>query len=276
MHFRISRPGLWVPIASLVSKVLRLIGLIVGSFLAFIVLAFIAVLATAVVGFGTAGFVVCLFALLLVAYWIVVAASPTSRAERAERQAAIATERAERQAAITAERQVHERELNRIRAGQLPLVDQSPLLTRSGELVHLAIPAALKAEVKETSWKGGGGGASVGVGPFRFGGGSGSGRRYTSTSIGIVDSGTLCVTSQRAVFMGKKETIELSYSKILGFQAGGDTLLFHLPNRKLRRISPHWQSVPGDSRNEQFEFERAVVVIETAIGRARQPQAATS
>jgi len=52
------------------------------------------------------------------------------------------------------------------------------------------------------------------------------------TQMQVADTGLLCVSSQRVVFMGARKTIEMPYSKLATFQSLRTACKFHQSNRQ--------------------------------------------
>lgn len=48
----------------------------------------------------------------------------------------------------------------------------------------------------------------------------------------VADQGTLVVSSQRALFIGNKSTIEMPHAKLVGVQVFTDGIRFNLSNRQ--------------------------------------------
>jgi hypothetical protein len=48
----------------------------------------------------------------------------------------------------------------------------------------------------------------------------------------VADSGTLSISSQRAVFIGARKTIEMPYTKLVNLSVFSDGIQFHLSNRQ--------------------------------------------
>ena len=52
------------------------------------------------------------------------------------------------------------------------------------------------------------------------------------TSIEEADAGVLCITSNRAVFMGLRQSVEVQFSKLIGVNVFDDGVQFHVSNRQ--------------------------------------------
>lgn len=226
---------------------MKLLGVSFAVALGFLVLFVVAVMISSALESGTAGFLAVLAAMAVGLLWLfglVDAARRGLDAERRDRERADAL-------------------LAAVHAGELPVEEESLLLAKPAEVIHLSVPARLKEEVTHASYHGGGGGMSIGLGPVRVGGGSGSARRVTRTSTEVIDTGTLLLTSQRAVYMGRKQTLEFPYSKLIGFEVQQSrSLLLHLPNQKLRPIAVR-----------RIHVELVVSVLEAVIERRNATEA---
>ena len=119
--------------------------------------------------------------------------------------------------------------------GFLPEVQSSRLVQRKGEIVHLEVQATLLMDVTVRQSQGGYSGFSFPIGKtgirYRVGG-----YRGHSVEVGTkrvpADDGFLVVSSQRAVFIGNKKTLELPYSKLLNLTVFSDGIQFHESNRQ--------------------------------------------
>jgi hypothetical protein len=119
--------------------------------------------------------------------------------------------------------------------GFLPEVSSSRLVQKKGEIVHLEVQATLLKDVTVRQSQGGYSGFSFPIGKtgirYRVGG-----YRGHSVEVGTkrvpADDGVLVVSSQRAVFIGNKKTIELPYSKLVNLTVFSDGVQFHESNRQ--------------------------------------------
>jgi hypothetical protein len=121
-----------------------------------------------------------------------------------------------------------------VNGGRLPQVSEPQMMPRKGEVVHLQVPAALLKEVIQREFQGGSRGmsfrvmkgVSYRVGSFR-------GRSVEiGRSIEVVDSGTLFVTSHRAVYTGQRKSVEVPYPKMLDLNVYTDAVQFHVSGRQ--------------------------------------------
>jgi hypothetical protein len=143
--------------------------------------------------------------------------------------------------------------------GFLPDVPASRLVQKKGEIVHLEVPATLLKDVTVRQSQGGYSGFSFPIGEtgirYRVGGYHGH-----SVEVGTkrvpADDGFLVLSSQRAVFIGNKKTIELPYTKLVNLRIFSDGVQFHTSNRQTaprvrrsgvrrrRRLRPRGRSTP--------------------------------
>jgi hypothetical protein len=119
-------------------------------------------------------------------------------------------------------------------AGRLPKIESPNLLTKDGEVVHAQFPASLMKEVTLREWRGGSTGVSVPVGGrvrLRFG--AIRGRSVPiGTELQVADTGTLWITSKRAVFTGTKKTLEMLYKNLVNLTAYNDGVQMNVTNRQ--------------------------------------------
>lgn len=119
--------------------------------------------------------------------------------------------------------------------GFLPEVASSLLVQKKGEVVHLEVQATLLKDVAIRQSQGGYSGFSFPIGKtgvrYRVGG-----YRGHSVVVGTKrvqdDTGTLVISSQRAVFLGSKKTLDLPYAKLVNLTVFGDGVQFHESNRQ--------------------------------------------
>jgi len=119
--------------------------------------------------------------------------------------------------------------------GFLPEISSSRLMQEKGEIVHLEVQATLLKEVTIRQSQGGYSGFSFPSGKtgirYRVGG-----YRGHSVEVGTkrvpADNGYLVISSQRAVFLGSKKTLDLPYSKLESLAVFSDGVQFHQSNRQ--------------------------------------------
>jgi hypothetical protein len=122
-----------------------------------------------------------------------------------------------------------------INGGVLPELPSHQLITKKGEVVHLEWPAELMKEVTLREFRAGYHGFSFPIGKtgirYRVGGARGH-SVVTGTQIQVADTGVLCISSQRAVFIGSRKTMEMPYSKLLNLTVFKDGIQFHMSSRQ--------------------------------------------
>src|SRR6478672_7279737 len=119
--------------------------------------------------------------------------------------------------------------------GTLPVVQSTRLIQKKGEVVHLELDATMLKDVTVHQSQGGYSGFSFPIGKtgirYRVGG-----YRGQSVEIGTkrvpADTGVLVISSQRAVFLGTKKTVELPYAKLVNLTLFSDGVQFHESNRQ--------------------------------------------
>lgn len=119
--------------------------------------------------------------------------------------------------------------------GTLPEVASSRLMQKKGELVHLELPARLLKDVTIRQSQGGYSGFSFPIGKtgirYKVGGYKGHSVEVGTKRVSA-DQGVLVISSQRAVFMGNKKTLELPYAKLANLTLFTDGVQFHQSNRQ--------------------------------------------
>ena len=118
--------------------------------------------------------------------------------------------------------------------GRLDALPNPKLMAKKGEVVHLETAAGLMKEVVQREWRSGSGGVSFKIAPgVRYRTGQTRGRSVVvGSQIVIEDSGVLSVSSQRAVFIGSRKTVECAYSKLVNVEVFTDGIQFHVSNRQ--------------------------------------------
>ncbi len=119
--------------------------------------------------------------------------------------------------------------------GTLPVVPSARLIQKKGEVVHLELDATMLKDVTVRQSQGGYSGFSFPIGKtgirYRVGGYKGK-----SVEVGTkrvpADTGVLVISSQRAVFLGTKKTVELPYAKLVNLTLFSDGVQFHESNRQ--------------------------------------------
>jgi hypothetical protein len=133
-----------------------------------------------------------------------------------------------------------------INAGRLPRVSDSPIVTKPGEIVHAAMIVDLTKEVAVREMRGGYSGVSIRVMKgvnYRVG----QVRAHSvvvGTQLQVQDTGTLAITSKRAVFVGRQKTLEFRYDRLLGMEQFKDGLRLNVSNRQAASL---FRFKPGQS-----------------------------
>jgi hypothetical protein len=133
-----------------------------------------------------------------------------------------------------------------INAGRLPRVTNSPIVTKPGEIVHAAMVVDLMKEVAIREMRGGYSGVSIRVTKgvsYRVG----QVRAHSvvvGTQLQVQDTGTLAITSNRAVFVGRAKTLEFRYDRLLGMEQFKDGLRLNVSNRQAASL---FRFKPGQS-----------------------------
>lgn len=120
-------------------------------------------------------------------------------------------------------------------AGRLPTVSNSNFLLTDREVLHAQCPASLMKEVTLREFRAGYQGFSFPIGKsgirYRVGGARGH-SVVVGTEWQVADTGTLAITSHRAMFVGVRKTIEMQYAKLANLNVYTDGIQFHLTNRQ--------------------------------------------
>lgn len=129
--------------------------------------------------------------------------------------------------------------------GRLPVAPRSDILLKKNEVLHFQIPASLMKQVAVREYQGGYSGFSFRiVKGVRYHVGGTRGRSVVvGHEMKVVGTGILYLTSQRSVFVGAQQTIELPYSKLVTLNVFTDGVQFHQSNRK---SAPLFQLENGD------------------------------
>jgi hypothetical protein len=115
------------------------------------------------------------------------------------------------------------------------------ILLKSGEAVFAAISGAALVEDRagRGSWEGRSSGVSIPIGSLggrsiRYRTGASRGHFVQGAPVATaIDTGTLFVTNQRAIFQGAKQTRECRFDKLVGFQHTADgSTIFSVSNRQ--------------------------------------------
>lgn len=122
----------------------------------------------------------------------------------------------------------------RVNDGRIPTLLETRILMKKGEIAHIEADADLLKEVVHKEYRGGYQGVSFRVAKgVRFHTGGSRGKMVVvGTSLETVDQGILTITSQRSVFTGARQSIEMPHPKLLTLNLFADGVQFHLSNRK--------------------------------------------
>lgn len=121
----------------------------------------------------------------------------------------------------------------RVNDGRIPIMSDPGMILKKAEVAHMSANAQLIKEVSVREYQGGYAGVSFRVAKgVRFHTGGVRGKSVVvGTKMEAADQGILTVTSQRAVFVGQRKSIELPYSKLLNLNVFEDGVQFHLSGR---------------------------------------------
>lgn len=122
----------------------------------------------------------------------------------------------------------------RLNAGRLPTISNPAIFLKPNEIAHAQLAATLLKEVVHREMRGGYSGFSVPITKgvrYRVGGYRGQ-SVVTGTSLQAADTGVLCLTSQRAVFKGARQSVECLYSKLVGMNVFDNGVYLHVSNRQ--------------------------------------------
>jgi hypothetical protein len=122
----------------------------------------------------------------------------------------------------------------RINSGRMAPISNPSLLLKRGESAYWSLAAALMKEVLQKEYQGRSSGVSFRIAKgVRYHVGQSRGNLVvTGSSLVAADTGFLWITSQRAVYMGAKQTLELPYAKLLNVETYTDGIRLHVANRK--------------------------------------------
>lgn len=118
--------------------------------------------------------------------------------------------------------------------GRLMSIPDSGITLRRNEVAHAMMAAELLKEVTVREYRGGYGGYSFKIAAgVRYHAGRTRGKSVVVGSrIEVADRGTLHATSERAVFLGSKRSLEFAYPKLLEVGVYPDGLRLAVSNRK--------------------------------------------
>ncbi|MDD5494578.1 MAG: hypothetical protein PHG36_07930, partial [Dehalococcoidia bacterium] len=121
-----------------------------------------------------------------------------------------------------------------INDGRLPVITETKLILKPGEIARVEMAAALLKETAKYQYQGGYSGVSFRIAKgvsYRTGGFRGN-RVNVGTEIRVDDTGTIICTSQRCVFLGSLKTVEIPYNKLLSMDIYEDGIRFHISNKQ--------------------------------------------
>ena len=122
----------------------------------------------------------------------------------------------------------------RLNAGRLPEIPDPVIFLKPKEVAHVQVDAELMKEVVHRETRGGFSGFSIPIAMgVRYRVGAYRGQSVVvGTSLVVADRGVLCLTSQRAVFKGIRQSVECLYPRLVGVNVFDDGIQFHVSNRK--------------------------------------------
>lgn len=118
--------------------------------------------------------------------------------------------------------------------GRLSVLEDPQLIAKKNENVHLETSAGLTKEVVQREWRGGSSGFSFRIAKgvrYHVGGVRGK-SIVVGSQVVIEDTGFLAVTSQRAVYVGSRKSVEFAYPKLLNMEVFSDGIRFQVSNRQ--------------------------------------------
>ncbi|MDW4572596.1 hypothetical protein R8Z57_07360 [Microbacterium sp. M3] len=133
---------------------------------------------------------------------------------------------------------------------------RAPLMPMKDEEVFASLECHTSKETFHTERYGGGSGGSIGAFGVRVGGGShhSTSERY-SNGFQLDDRGDLVITSERVVFVGTKQTVEIPYEKLLEMT----------PGKSMLRVSARGMRKPLILTCKKGEYAIAAASIATAL-----------
>jgi hypothetical protein len=117
----------------------------------------------------------------------------------------------------------------RANADRLETILDPKIMLKKGEIAHLELAAQLLKEVRHTIRQYSGFSFRIVKGVYYH---VGQSHPLSSTNIEVADFGTLTVTSQRVVYTGDRQSLEVVYAKLLAVKTFSDGIEFNLSNRK--------------------------------------------
>lgn len=107
-----------------------------------------------------------------------------------------------------------------------PPAINSPVALRKGEAAWISVPASLSRQATQTRWTGSSQGVSFPIGHtgIRYRVGAYRGHPIQTSVIRPIDTGSLVVTNQRVVFIGRIKSVAISLSHLVHVEAYTDAL----------------------------------------------------
>jgi hypothetical protein len=138
--------------------------------------------------------------------------------------------------------------------GRLAVLSSPPIMLKKGEVAYLQASAALLDEVDDRESVGSYRGARYRVvkGSLLHTGGVGG----RPTVAEIADIGLLTVTSQRTVFVGQRQSMEMPHAKLLTLNVLSNGIRFYLPdprNAPLFKLDKGWGSAVAATINAVWQ-----------------------
>jgi hypothetical protein len=113
-------------------------------------------------------------------------------------------------------------------AGRLVTLQNPGIFLKEGEIAYLVVGAELLKEIRHTVRNYGGLSVRLAKGMYAH---VGQSVPHVSSSIEVVDYGTLTVTSHRIVYTGAGQSLEIIYNKLLALNVFTNGIQFHQSNR---------------------------------------------
>ncbi len=122
----------------------------------------------------------------------------------------------------------------KVNDGRMPSISPTGMILKKGEVAHLEMSASLMKEEAIREYQGGYAGVSFRVAKgVRFSTGGVRGRMVTvGTRVVVEDAGRLVATSQRALFIGQRRTVEFAYGKLASMEVFEDGVRLGVSNRQ--------------------------------------------
>jgi hypothetical protein len=138
-------------------------------------------------------------------------------------------------------------------AGRLTSISNAKILLTKDEVAHLEVGAGLLKEIHHTRRRYSGVSFRIVRGVYYH---IGESHPITTSAIEEIDSGFLTVTSNRVVYTGNRQSVEIPYSKLLAVSVFTDAIEFNVANRKNAvsfRLSQDFGHVVAATVNAAFQ-----------------------